>query len=131
MSLRRAVIAQLKNHVTAIGGRVYQAYLAPADVQTPYATVKMAGVRGDVTLLYAGDQSIEVYVYRDHDCFVSLDALKQLAVLALNGSVLVTESGERHHIRWVPFGQGDFVDEERKLIGCVESFETTVIHERR
>lgn len=127
MSLRQAVVAHVKNQVSPLGGRVYQAFLAPADVQRPYATVKLAGVRGARDILYAGDQSIEVYIYQDQDCFTRVDALRQQVIKALNGIVLF----ECYPIRWVAFGGGDFVDEERKLIGCVVVFEAAIIHERR
>jgi len=131
MSLRRAVIQQLKRHVYPLEGRAYQAYLAPANVVSPYATVKMAGIREAPDVPFAGDQIIEVRIYRSQDCFVTLDALRQMAVVALNGVVITDDqSGERYWIKWTPFGAGDFVDEERRLIGCLVTFEAAVIHER-
>lgn len=131
MSLRRAVIHQLGRHIYPLEGQAYQAYLAPVNVVPPYATVKMAGIRGTPDLPFAGDQIIEVRIYYKQVDYVSLDALKQMAVVALNGVVITDEvSGERYWVRWTPFGAGDFVDEERKLIGCLVTFEAVVIQER-
>ena len=131
MSLRRAVIQQLRQHVYPLAGNAFQAYLAPVNVNPPYATVKMAGIRGATELPFAGDQQIEVRIYRRQDDFVTLDALKQMAVVALNGVVLTdAPTGERYWIKWTPFGAGDFVDEERRLIGCSITFEASIIHER-
>lgn len=131
MSLRRAVIQQLKTHVFPLNGNAFQAYLAPVGVVPPYATVKMAGTRGTPELNFAGDQIIEVRLYRSQDCYATLDALKQMAVVALNGVVITdAPTGERYHVRWTPFGAGDFADEERRLIGCLVTFEAVVIHER-
>lgn len=131
MSVRRAVISQLKSQVAALGGRVYQAFLTPANVQSPYATVKIAGIRSTPEISYAGDQQVEVYIYRIQDDFISLDGIRHSVVMALNGVTLVdVPTGERYWLRWFPTGLLDFVDEDRKLIGCVVMFETSVIYER-
>lgn len=131
MSLRRAVVSQLKNHISALEGRVYQAYLTPANVKPPYCTVKLAGIRGSVNLPYAADQGIEVRLYNDQTCFIPLDALEQQTLVALNGIVITDDdTGLRYWIKWVPFGSTDYIDEEHKLIARLVFFETAVIHER-
>lgn len=131
MSLRRAIVQQLRNQVPALGGRVFQAYLAPANIATPYATVKFATERQAANIGFAGTQTIEVYLYRGLDSYSGLDALRQDVVKALNGVVITdTESGARFSIRWAG-SVGDVVDEERKLIGAVVSFDAATIHDTR
>lgn len=131
MSLRRAIISQLKNQVAALSGRVYQAFLAPVTVQPPYAAIKLAAERQAVNNTFAGSQSVEVYIYRALDTYVSLDALRQEVIKALNGVVLTDfESNARYVVRWIG-SAGDVIDAERKLLGVVVSFEAAVIHERR
>jgi hypothetical protein len=131
MSLRRAVVAQLKTSIPALGGRVYQAFLAPVGVQAPYATVKFATERQAANITFAGSQAIEVYLYRALDSYVNLDALRQDVVKFLNGVVIVdAETNARFVIRWVG-GAGDVIDPERKLIGAVVNFEAAMLHERR
>lgn len=131
MSLRHAVIEHLRLNVPALGGRVFQAFLAPPNVQSPYATVKLGSIRGNIELPYAGDQQIEVRVYRTRDDFAVLDSVRQSVITALNGTtILGNSSPERYRLKWVPTGPLDFVDEERRLIGCLVMFETSVIYER-
>jgi len=130
MSLRRAIIQQIKNQAHGLGGRVYQAFLAPVNTQTPYATVKLATERQATNITFAGSQTVEIYLYRGLDSYVNLDAIRQDVVKALNGVVITdVESGARFVLRWVG-SVGDVVDEERKLIGAVVSFDAAIIHER-
>jgi len=131
MSLRRAIVQQLRIHLPALGGRVFQAYLAPVNVPTPYATVKLATERQAANIGFAGAQTIEIYLYRGLDSFVGLDALRQDVVRALNGVVITdAESGLRFALRWTG-SVGDVVDPERKLIGAVVSFDAATIYDIR
>ena len=130
MSIRRAVIQQLKNQVHALSGRVYQAFLAPVNIGTPYAAVKFATERQSANVSFAGTQTIEVYLYRRLDNFVSLDAIRQDVIKALNGVVITdSESNARFVLRWVG-SVGDVVDEDRKLIGTLVSFDAATVQER-
>lgn len=127
MSVRRAVIEHLQVRIPAFGGRVYQAFLAPVNAPTPFATVKLAGLRGAIELADAGDQQIEVRIYRKQDDFVALDIIRHAVITALNDQVI---SVEQYRIRWVPTGPLDFVDDEKKLLGCMMTFEVPVIYQR-
>lgn len=124
--MRREIIERLRE-LPALGGRVYQAFLAPLGPTrtTPYATVKMASQRQSVDLGMAFDQTIEVRLYRDQDTFVDLDALRRQVIGKLNG---VQVGG--HTLKYTTFGAGDFSDDEQRLIGCLVTFETVVIYER-
>lgn len=128
MSVRRAVIEHLQVSIPAFGGRVYQAFLAPVNTLTPFATVKIAGLRGAIELADAGDQQIEVRIYRKQDDFAALDIIRHAVITALNDQVI---SVEQYRIRWVPTGPLDFVEEEKKLLGCLITFEVPVIYQRR
>lgn len=131
MSLRRAIIHQLRVQVPALGGRVYQAFLAPTGFQTPYATVKFAGEQSAVNIGFAGSRTIEVYLYRSLDSFVALDALQQEVIRILNGTTVTdVESGLQFILRWTG-SAGDVIDEERKLVGVVVSFNAPTMYEIR
>ena len=126
--LRRAVIQALKD-VPALGGRVYQAFLAPANTGKPYATVKVPAARGDPQLARAGTQPLEVRLYADPDTFASLDQLESAVIDAVNGKEISdVVSGSVFHVEWEP-GGGDFQDDQRQLIGRLVMFEAAVLHE--
>ncbi len=122
--MRTAIINQLKDQVAGLGGRVYQAFLAPANVQKPYATVKMAGERGDLRIPWATHPAVEVRLYNEKNSFIPLDALEKECITALNG---VSLNG-KHQLRWVPGGT-DFEDIQLGLIGRLINFRATVINE--
>lgn len=127
--LRRAVIQKLKTSVPALGGRVYQAFLAPANVKPPYATVKLATPRGSPNISYAGTQPVEVYLYGSRDSFVSLDILELAVTVALHGVEIEDgQTQEKYYLNWVS-GSGDFVDTEKKLIGRMVKFHTALLME--
>jgi len=127
--LRRAVIQHLKANVPSFGGQVYQGFLAPHNVQPPYATVKTPTGRGSPMISYAGTQPIEVRIYNDQSSFVGLELLERAVIEALNGQEIVDQDdGEHYFLEWVP-GGGDFVDEEKKLIGRLVMFEAALLFE--
>ena len=128
--LRRAVIQQLKAQVPGLGGRVYQAFLAPAGTPRPYATVKLPGIRGSPVISYAGAQQVEVRIYGERDSFTTLDQLEADVIGALHGiEVLDATDGSRHQVDWLP-GGGDFPDDDKGLIGRLVTLEAAVIFER-
>ncbi|MBT9134258.1 MAG: hypothetical protein DDT34_00973 [Firmicutes bacterium] len=118
MSLRRAVVTNLRTSVSPVGGRVFQAFLAPATAVPPYITVKLATRQGEVF----GLQPVEVYIYAAQTSFVALDTLEQGVIRALHQRELVdTETGLRYTLRYTG-SAGDAVDEGRKLINRVLTF---------
>jgi len=128
--LRRAVIQQLKQHVTGLGGRVYQAFLAPVDAGRPYATVKLVDGGASTRISFAGDHVIEVRLYDDYTSFVGLDTLAQDTVLALSGRIVTdADTGNRYEVFWLPV-MNDFVEEDRKLIGRLVRFRAAAIYGR-
>lgn len=128
--LRKAVINHLIANATGLGGRVYQAFLAPSGVVKPYATVKLATSRGSPGISYAGDQPVEVRIYDDQASFVPMDELEIEVIKALNGIDIVDpDGGERYCLQWDPNGGTDFVDEEKKLIGRLITFEGALLFE--
>lgn len=128
--LRRAVIQQLKQQVTGLGGRVYQAFLAPVDAGRPYATVKLVDGGASTLISFAGEHLIEVRLYDDYTSFVGLDDLAEAVILALHGRIVMdTESGNRYEVFWLPT-MNDFVEEDRKLIGRLVRFQAAAIYGR-
>lgn len=128
--LRRAVIQHLRQQVPALGGRVYQAFLAPANTPRPYATVKLMDGGTSLRISFAGEHLIEVRLYNDlTSSFVVLDELAYQVIQALHGEVVDDETGERYEVRWEP-GMNDFVEDDRQLIGRLLRFRVPAIHER-
>jgi len=123
--LRRAVIQNLKN-IPALGGRVYQAFLAPANVDKPYATVKLATQIGSANISFAGTQPVEVYLYADQDSFINLDVIEKEVIEVLAGEIRDTTTGNYFELAWAP-GTSDFVDPEKKLIGRRVIFNTALL----
>lgn len=131
MSLRRAIISHIRSRVPALATSTFQAFLAPSNPPNPYATVKMASVRLSPELNDAGDQTVEVRIHRTQSSYVDLDAVKNDVIRALHGAtVLDAETALQYYVRWTSFGAGDFVEEDRKLIGCLVTFEVATIQER-
>ncbi|MEX0975039.1 MAG: hypothetical protein WD024_06825 [Bacillota bacterium] len=126
--LRRAVIQALKA-VALLGGRAYEAFLAPSDVGKPYATVKIPDVIGDPVIGYAGTQPVEIYLYADPYSFIPLDDVEAAVMAALNRQDVVDAmTGHLFHVEWTP-GGGDFADDVKRLIGRLVRFEAAVVHE--
>ncbi len=127
--LRRAVINHIMDNVSTLSGRVYQAFLAPSNTRKPYATVKVGPVQGSPGLNYGGTLSIEVRIYNDQDSFLSLDAYEKGIVAALHGREITDNNGgSRYFLQWLS-SPGDFVDEEKKLIGRLVVFGAAVLLE--
>ena len=122
------MIQHLRDQVAALGGRVYQAFLAPPDVARPYATVKLVTQRGSPSISFAATQPVEVRIYADRASFVELDTLEQAVIGALHGAE-IQDAGETYRLDWVP-GGGDFVDDEHDLIGRLVMFEAAALNER-
>lgn len=128
--LRRAVIEHLKANAAGLGGRIYQAFLAPAKPGKSYATVKLATSRGSPGISYAGDQPVEVRIYDDQVNFVSMDGLEAEVIEALHGIDIVDQvDGGKYCLQWDPSGSTDFVDEEKQLIGRLVTFEAALLFE--
>ncbi len=126
--MRRAVIHHLKANISVLGG-VYQAFLAPGTVRKPYVTVKIPTCRGSPSISYAGTQPIEIRIYDDLSSFIGLDTIEGSIVDALHGREIADKhTGHMFEITWVP-GGGDFVDEEKNLIGRLVMFEAALLFE--
>lgn len=130
MMLRRAVIQQLKDNVPGLDGRVYEAFLAPPNVSKPNCTVKVSASRGSGIIAYAGTQPVEIRIYARQESFKLLDEIEQGIVECLNGIEITDQNdGEKYCLTWVP-GGGDFIDEDKKLIGRLILFEAAILFER-
>lgn len=129
--LRRAVIQHLRQQVPALGGRVYQAFLAPANTPRPYATVKLMDGGASLRISFAGEHLIEVRLYEAMSgSFLTLDTLAKSVIEALHGkTVKDLETGEEYDLYWVP-GMNDFVEEDRQLIGRLIRFRAAALFER-
>lgn len=127
--LRRAVIMRLKAAVPGLGGRVYEAFLAPPDAGRPYATVKLATQIGSPGIGYAGTQPVEVYLYHGPGSFKNLDALEWEVIAALHGATVTDDAdGGRYELAWTP-AAADVPDSERRLIGRRLTFEAACLAE--
>lgn len=126
--LRRAVIKHIMDNALSLSGRVYQAFLAPSNTRKPYATVKAGAVQGSPGLNYGGTLSVEVRIYNDQDSFLALDTIEKEIVAALHGKEIVDTEGPRYFLQWVS-SPGDFVDDEKKLIGRLLAFGAAVLFE--
>jgi len=126
--LRNAVITRIIGTVLPLSGRVYQAYLAPSTVQKPYATVKAGAIRGSPGLNYAGTVAVEVYIYTDQTSYIGLDAIEKEVVAALHGKEIVDVESMRYFLQWES-SPGDFVDEEKRLIGRQVVFGAAILYE--
>ena len=127
--LRNAVNHRLGDQVGGLGGRVYEAFLAPSDAVKPYATVKLPGGAGSAEIGYAGTTAVEVRLYLDPTTFRDLDVLAQEVLAALNGQLIADpDDGQVYHLLYQP-GGGDFVDDQKNLIGRLLLFETAAVFE--
>jgi len=130
LSLRRAAIERIKAALPSVGGRVYQAFLAPVDAVAPYVTVKVGDERGDVNIPWIGFPAVEVRLYGKPLSFVSLDELEGQVIQALQGVPIADpQTGRVYQLRWLP-GFGDFNDPQKNLIGKLVRFQAVRIMER-
>ena len=96
--MRKAIITELKE-ITEFGNRVYQAFLAPIGVPTPYCTVKMgedSPVSGNVKGAF---QHFEVYIYITPSSFITLDGLVLKVRKALHNVTLSTDESPTRFFR--------------------------------
>jgi len=127
--LRRAVVNRLTERVAGLGGRVYQAFLAPADAGRPYATVKLPQPIRSADIGYAGNQEIEVRLYTDPTSFTELDELEVEVMATLNGATVVDDyDGGAYYLEAMP-GGADFNDEDKSLIGRLLRYATGTLSE--
>lgn len=131
LSLRRAVIERIKAALPSVGGRVYQAFLAPVDAAAPYyVTVKVGDERGDVNIPWIGFPAVEVRLYSKPLSFISLDELEGQVIQVLQGVPITDpQTGKVYQLRWLP-GFGDFNDPQQNLIGKLVRFQAVRIVER-
>jgi len=130
--LRRAVVNFLKENVSEVGGRVYQAYLAPKQVKRPYLAVRMGEVIESGAVSFGGTAQIEVFVYDDiGGSFLTVDRICDKVINALHGAYVTDqEDGKTYYIEWNP-STNDIIEEDRNLIGRLLRFRTAILRERR
>ncbi len=73
--MRTAIVEQI-NTIAELAGRVYQAFLAPDDLTTPYATVKMLEELPVSENFLGSNKGFQVFIYSGPDDFVDLDVLE-------------------------------------------------------
>jgi len=113
--MRKAIITELKE-ITEFGNRLYQPYLAPVEVLTPYCVVKM-GEESPVPNNFKGSQQhFEVYIYAPSS-FITLDALVLKVKQKLDKITLSTDESPARFFR-PEFERvlADWHDEERNLL---------------
>ncbi|QQO90070.1 hypothetical protein [Bacillus phage BSTP8] len=109
--MRTAILKQLAK----ISNRpVYQAFMAPNNVKSPYFTVKMGTEASDVTVRNAYDRYIEIWPYAKPDNFEILDQMFVEAYKALHQTDIQTEEGI-FSLTYVNKGE-DYLDTDLKLI---------------
>ncbi|AEE95288.1 hypothetical protein [Mahella australiensis] len=126
--IREAINRQLAT-IPEFGGRIYEAYMAPAKARAPYVTVKMASQRASTTISFAGENNIEVRIYGEPTSFKTLDVLEQKVIAALNEKYIADSTGNKYYTRWVP-GGADYTEDERGLIVRLIYFAAGVLNER-
>ena len=124
--LRQAVLDTLMSRVPILGGRVYEAWVAPDKAGgLPYATIKLPGIRGSTAISFAGSQPVEVRLYNDRSSFIPLDMAERAVIEVLTRGP-VADGPDQFSLQWVP-GGGDFEDDEFNLIGRLVMFEAAVV----
>ncbi len=73
--MRTAIVEQI-NTIAELAGRVYQAFEAPDDLTTPYATVKMLEELPVSENFLGSNKGFQVFIYSGPDDFVDLDVLE-------------------------------------------------------
>ncbi len=73
--MRTAIVKQI-NTIAELTDRVYQAFLAPDDLTTPYATVKMTEELPANENFLGSVKGFQVFIYSGPDDFVDLDVLE-------------------------------------------------------
>lgn len=88
--MRKAIIVELKT-ISDFQNRIFQAFLAPVGVLTPYCTVKMGEDMPVVNNKKGAIQHFEVYIYNTPSSFVSIDSLVLKVRKALHNVTLATD----------------------------------------
>jgi len=126
--LRRAVVQAIAAGVPQLGGRVYQAFLAPPDAQMPYATVRLAGELQQTPL--AGTVTVDVRLYERRGSFLALDILQAAVMAALHRREVVDpETDTRYEMTWIA-GAMDYEETERDAIVRLVRFGAAVVFAR-
>ncbi|NPV44806.1 MAG: hypothetical protein HPY70_12665 [Firmicutes bacterium] len=130
--LRNAIIQHLRQSISEVGGRVYQAYLAPEKVKRPYLSVRMGETIASDTVSFGGTAQIEVFVYEDASkSFLDVDRISDKVIAILNGAYVTDpDDGRTYYVEWDPT-TNDIYEDNRKLIGRLLRFRTAILHERR
>lgn len=114
--MRKAIIVELKE-ITDFGDRVYQAFLAPIGVITPYCTVKMGEEMPVPNNKKGSQQHFEVYIYIPPSSFIPLDSLVLKVKQKLDKVTLSTdESPARFFTPEFERVLADWPDEEKNLL---------------
>ena len=96
--MRKAIVTELKT-ITDFSDRVYQAFLAPTTVITPYCTVKMGEDMPVVGNIKGAFQHFEVYIYITPSSFITLDSLVLKVRKALHNITLSTDESPTRFFR--------------------------------
>lgn len=72
--MRAAIIAKIAE-IIDFDSRIYQAYLAPDDLTTPFCTVKMTGETPAIENQLGGVVDVQVFIYTAPDDFIDIDTL--------------------------------------------------------
>ncbi len=72
--MRAAIITQIAT-IATFGNRVYQAFVAPDDLTTPFCTVKMTGETPAIENQLGSVADVQVFIYTSPNDFVNIDDL--------------------------------------------------------
>ena len=114
--MRKSIINELKT-ISDFQNRLYQPYLAPVEVLTPYCIVKM-GEESPVSNNKKGSQQhFEIYIYGSPSSFITLDSLVLKVKQKLDKVTLSTDESPARFFR-PEFERvlADWHDEERNLL---------------
>ena len=73
--MRAAIITQIAT-IATFGSRVYQAFLAPDELATPFCTVKMVEETPAVENFLGSVKDVQVFIYTAPNDFVDIDELE-------------------------------------------------------
>ena len=96
--MRKAIITELKT-ISDFQNRVYQSFLAPTTVLTPYCTVKMGEDMPVMNNKCGAFQHFEVYIYITPSSFITLDSLVLKVRKALHNVTLSTDESPTRFFR--------------------------------
>ena len=123
--MRAAIRTQLISKVTAVGGRVYEPYIAGATTQKPYIVVKFAGEK-ETKMRRGFDLPYEVWLYDVKTTMKNLDSMQASVVNALSEVVLTTAGGKKFELQYAGCGE-DFLDPDLESYTRRLDFKTVTI----